>query len=123
MRHTQGVVWAVEATDQFAEWSAALDAADIDSVNYSVDLLESVGPELGRPHADAKQSVFKNMKELRVQAAGRPIRIFFAFDPNRTAILLIGGAKAGNSRFYERMIRVADRLYADHLAELENRGT
>jgi hypothetical protein len=117
------VVWAVEATDQFAEWYAALDSAEIDSVNYSVDLLEAVGPELGRPHADAvKRSAYKNMKELRVQAAGRPIRIFFAFDPNRTAILLIGGEKTGDPRFYERMIPVADRLYAEHLAEIENRG-
>ncbi len=59
------------------------------------------------------------MRELRVQIAGRPIRIFYAFDPRRVAILLIGGDKTGQPEFYSRMIRQADRLYDEHLAELE----
>jgi hypothetical protein len=114
------VVWAVEVTDQFADWYAALDYADIDAVNFSVGLLEAAGPELRRPHADTVGgSTYPNMKELRVQARGNPIRIFFAFDPRRTAILLIGGDKTGDDRFYDRMVPIADRLYAEHLAEIE----
>jgi hypothetical protein len=58
------------------------------------------------------------MRELRVQSGGKPIRIFYAFDPRRMAILLIGGKKAGSKRFYERFVPVADRLYEQHLAEL-----
>ena len=59
------------------------------------------------------------MRELRVQSGGKPLRVFYAFDPRRSAILLIGGDKTGDGRFYERMIPIADALYDAHLAELE----
>lgn len=62
------------------------------------------------------------MRELRVQSGGQPIRIFYAFDPRRAAILLIGGNKAGRKRFHEEMIARADRLYDDHIAELRREG-
>jgi hypothetical protein len=62
------------------------------------------------------------MRELRVQSGGRPIRIFYAFDPRRSAILLIGGDKTGDDRFYEKMIPVADKLYDVHLDELRKEG-
>jgi hypothetical protein len=62
------------------------------------------------------------MRELRVQSGGRPIRVFYAFDPRRTAILLIGGDKTGDDRVYERMIPIADRLYDVYIAELKNEG-
>lgn len=63
-----------------------------------------------------------NMKELRTQCQGRPLRTFFAFDPRRTAILLIGGDKTGDKRFYERMIPLAERLYNNYLEELRREG-
>lgn len=63
------------------------------------------------------------MRELRVQIGGRPFRVFYAFDPRRTAILLIGGDKAGDARFYERMIPIADDLYDAHLEEIRKEGT
>jgi hypothetical protein len=76
-----------------------------------VELLEAMGPALGRPQVDAvRQSRHPNMKELRIQHAGQPYRVFFAFDPRRAAILLIGGCKAGDERFYDRMIPTADSL-------------
>ena len=62
------------------------------------------------------------MKELRTQSKGRPIRTFYAFDPRRSAILIIGGDKTGDDRFYERMIPLADRLYDEHLEELREDG-
>jgi hypothetical protein len=62
------------------------------------------------------------MKELRTQHQGRPLRTFFAFDPRRCAILLIGGDKSGDKRFYERMIPLADRLYDEHLEALRKEG-
>ena len=62
------------------------------------------------------------MRELRVQSAGKPIRVFYAFDPVRSAILLIGGAKTSDKRFYKRMVPVADRLYDEHLLELKREG-
>lgn len=67
-------------------------------------------------------SHFGNMKELRSQSAGSPLRTFFAFDPRRTAILLIGGDKTGDDRFYERMVPIADRLYTKYLQELKDEG-
>jgi hypothetical protein len=76
---------------------------------------------LARPYADTlKGSAFPNMKELRVQHAGRPYRTLFAFDPRRCAILLIGGDKTGNKRFYEEMIPKAESIYAQHLRELQD---
>jgi hypothetical protein len=62
------------------------------------------------------------MKELRTQCKGRPLRTFFAFDPRRWVILLIGGDKTGDDKFYERMIPLADRLYDDYLKELRKEG-
>jgi hypothetical protein len=64
-------------------------------------------------------STYANLKELRVQAKGKPVRVFFAFDPNRTAVLLNGGEKTGDDRFYFKMIAKADTLFAEHLKGLE----
>ena len=58
------------------------------------------------------------MRELRIQSGGNPLRVFYAFDSRRSAILLIGGDKTGNDRFYETFTPVADELYDIHLAEL-----
>jgi hypothetical protein len=58
------------------------------------------------------------MWELMVQSGGKPLRVFYGFDPRRMAILLIGGDKTGDRRFYDRMVPVADALYDEHLAGL-----
>jgi hypothetical protein len=62
------------------------------------------------------------MRELRIQHEGRPFRVFYAFDPRRTGILLIAGDKTGDGRFYERMVPLADQLYDDHLTQLRKEG-
>ena len=62
------------------------------------------------------------MRELRVQSGGRPLRMFYAFDPRRVAILLIGGDKTGDDRFYDTSIPIADRLYETYLDELRREG-
>jgi hypothetical protein len=62
------------------------------------------------------------MRELRVQSGGRPLRVFYAFDPRRSAILLIGGDKTGDDRFYKRMVPIADKLYDVHIAEIRKEG-
>jgi hypothetical protein len=62
------------------------------------------------------------MRELRTQHDGRPFRTLYAFDPRRHAILLIGGDKTGDKRWYEEQIPIADRLYAEHLEELKKEG-
>lgn len=62
------------------------------------------------------------MRELRVQSKGSPIRILYAFDPRRTAILLVGGDKTGDDRWYRQNVPVADVLYDVHLSSLEDEG-
>ena len=94
-----------------------------ESIATSVELLRQLGPSLPRSHADTlKGSRHSNMKELRTQHEGRPLRTLFAFDPRRSAILLIGGDKSGDDRFYERMIPLADDLYDVHLETLRKEG-
>lgn len=89
----------------------------------TVRILAEEGPQLGRPYVDTlKGSRHENMKELRTNAKGSPLRTFFAFDPRRTAILLIGGNKSGDKRFYDRMIPIADDLYDVYLEELKQEG-
>ena len=78
---------------------------------------------LGFPHSSAiRASRHEHMRELRVQSGGRPVRVFYAFDPRRMAILLIGGDKTGDDRFYERFVPIADRLYDDHIDTLRREG-
>lgn len=116
-------MWDVEFTDEFGQWWHSLDEDEQESIAASVELLATLGPGLPRPHADTvRGSKHSNMKELRTQHQGRPIRTFFAFDPRRSAILLIGGDKTSDNRFYERMIPEADRLYDEHLEELSREG-
>ena len=62
------------------------------------------------------------MRELRIQHKGDPYRVLYAFDPRRAAILLIGGNKAGEDRWYERFVPIADKLYDKHLEMLKKEG-
>ena len=110
--------WEVEYTDQFEGWWDSLTAGERRPVIAAIDLLAEDGPNLGRPAVDTlTASRHPNMKELR---AGT-IRVLFAFDPRRCAILLIGGDKRGRwQEFYDRMIPIADDLYDEHLVEIAN---
>ena len=116
-------MWKVEYTDEFEQWWGTLSQQQQDDLSDSVGLLEQLGPQLSRPYADTVEgSKHSNMKELRTQSKGNPLRTLFAFDPRRCAILLIGGDKTGDKRFYEKMIPLADRLYEEHLKELKDEG-
>lgn len=118
------MTWAVEYTDEFGAWWDSLTAAEQESVDVSVRLLEAMGPQLPFPHSSGvKGSRHGHMRELRIQHAGRPYRVLYAFDPRRAAILLIGGDKTGNDRWYDVNVPIADRLYDEHLRELEKEAT
>lgn len=109
-------MWEIERTDQLAEWINALDEDAREAILKNLIILKEIGPQLGRPYVDTiKQSRHKNMKELRTQNKMRLFRIFFTFDLERRAILLIGGDKRGDKRFYEKMIPIADDLYDEHI--------
>lgn len=120
-------MWEVEYTDQFDDWYQTLTEEEQDAVVARVELLESGGPALGRPVVDnVHQSRHPNMKELRAE---RAIRVLFAFDPRRTAILLIGGDKSPDdpgspnwNSWYDHYTPIADDLYDTHLEELGEEG-
>ena len=115
--------WTVEYTDEFGAWWNELMEGQQDDVASSVGLLEELGPGLPFPHSSGIEgSRHGHMRELRVQSGGRPLRIFYAFDPRRTAILLIGGDKTGEDRFYEKFVPAADDLYDTYLAEIKKEG-
>jgi hypothetical protein len=114
------MAWEVEYTDEFGNWWDTLSGAEQISIDAHVRKLESRGPSLPFPYSSGVSgSRHAHMRELRVQSGGKPLRVFYAFDPRRAAILLIGGDKTGDKRFYERMIPVTDALYDEHLDGLK----
>ncbi len=114
-------MWDVITTDRFDEWFESMDDIDRANILAGMLLLQEKRPSLPRPYADTVVgSKFSNMKELRIQSKGKPLRAFFAFDPRRTAVLLCAGDKRGNEkRFYKVMIPLADKEYQLHLNRLE----
>src|SRR5580658_11237338 len=106
------MAWEVEVSDEFGELWDALDAAEQKSVDFTVTLLSEAGPTLRMPHSSGiETSRHKHMRELRIQHEGRPYRVLYAFDPRRTAILLIGGDKTGNNRWYEEYVVTSDIVF------------
>lgn len=93
------------------------------ALDASVRLLEEHGPRLPFPHSSGVAgSKHGQMRELRIQHQGRPFRVLYAFDPRRAAILLLGGDKTGNDRWYAVQVPLADRLYDEHLEKLRRDG-
>jgi len=113
------MTWEIEVSDEFVVWYDSLDESEGVSVDSAVDRLTEYGPTLARPYADTlKGSSIANLKELRVQHAGRPYRILFVFDPRRNAYLILGGDKTGNLNWYVDAIRQAETIYARYLKEI-----
>ena len=115
--------WEIEYTDELGEWWGGLSEGEQESVRASVKLLGDFGPKLPFPHSSGiKASRHGNMREPLIQHAGRPYRVLYAFDPRRCAILLIGGEKTGDDRWYDEHVPIADRLYDEHLETLRKEG-
>ncbi|MDA3134244.1 type II toxin-antitoxin system RelE/ParE family toxin [Atlantibacter subterranea] len=115
-------MWEVITTDVFDEWLFAQHESLREDVLAAMHILEEFGPHLGRPYADTLHgSIFPNLKELRIQHDGNPIRAFFAFDPRRRAVVLCAGDKTGvnEKRFYKEMIRLAESEYRRYLVQEE----
>lgn len=117
--------WDVLLVEEVDDWFVGLCESDPDTadlVRKAIDRLEVGGPSLGRPMVDRIQgSRHHNMKELRPASSGRSeVRILFAFDPVRRAVLLVAGDKAGNWRgWYDTAIPLADKRYEEHPGELD----
>ena len=112
--------WEVDFTEEFETWWNDLTLSEQEAVNAKVMLLQTIGPLLSRPHANViHASRHPNMKELRIPHSGRPYRVLVGFDPRRCAMLLIGGDKTGNDRWYEEFVPLADDLYDEHLESMK----
>lgn len=113
------MAWEVEYTGEFGAWWDELSENEQEDVAFVVRLLEERGPHLGFPYSSGiGESKHSDLRELRVQHGGHPYRVLYAFDPRRVAILLIGGDKTGNDRWYEEYVPIANKLYDEHLEEL-----
>jgi hypothetical protein len=111
--------WVVIFDEAFAAEFARFPPDAQTALLAKARMLETFGPQLGRPHVDTlKGSVHANMKELRFDAADGAWRAAFAFDPLREAVVLVAGDKSGGSeaRFYRVLIATADRRFDDHIA-------
>ena len=119
------MAWSIKVTEEYAAWFTALikdDLASAIQVAQAVSALREEGPALGRPLVDRIQgSRIHHLKELRSGSAARSeIRVLFAFDPTRSALLLLGGDKAGNwQRWYRENIPLAEQLYLEYTEEEE----
>ena len=115
--------WEVEFTDEFETWWNGLDDDEQESVATVVGLLRSEGVSLRFPHSSGIQgSPLSHMRELRIQHHGDPYRVLYAFDPRRMAVLLIGGNKTGDDRWYDALVPKADDIYDALIEELEKEG-
>jgi hypothetical protein len=114
------MAWEVEFTSQFETWWYSLSDDEQVEISAKVELLQERGPTLPRPHADViSVSRHANMKELRGKVADRHLRVLYAFDPCRTALLLLGGDKTGDPKWYDKFVPIADNLFDQHLRQLE----
>jgi hypothetical protein len=114
------VPWEVEFIGEFEEWWNSLTETEQGRVDARIRLLEERGPNLGFPFSSQiKSSRFAEMRELRVQSGGDPLRILYAFDNRRVAILLVAGSKGGDDRWYEVHVPIADRLFEKHLKTID----
>ncbi len=109
----------LDGNQAFGEWWQGLSETEQEDVAAVVILLEKKGPHLGFPHTSGvKGSRFRRMRELRIQHKGEPYRVLYAFDPRRVALLLMGGNKGGDERWYEKAVPLADRIFQEHLEGL-----
>ncbi|MEI8149845.1 MAG: type II toxin-antitoxin system RelE/ParE family toxin [Actinomycetes bacterium] len=111
--------WAVWLVVEVAAWVETLTDKDYEQVVAALRALEEDGPSLGRPFVDQiKSSEHKNMKELRPRSTN--IRLLFAFDPNRQALVLVAGDKTNNwEKWYLKNIPLADKRLKAHLKKLQ----
>ncbi|GLR64473.1 type II toxin-antitoxin system RelE/ParE family toxin [Marinospirillum insulare] len=113
-------MWEIVTVNYFDQWFLSLSNSEQQSILVGIFKLKEFGPMLGRPDVDTlkKTKKVRNLKELRIQHNGKPYRIFFAFDPLRQAVMLCGGNKSGEKRFYEDLLPIAEKEFLNYLQTL-----
>jgi len=114
----------VMTTDEFAAWYGELDEDDTKAVIRVVDLLAARGVSLPFPYSSDIKGSHYALRELRVQSGGKPLRILYAFDPQRQAVLLLGADKTGLSdkEFYATHVSRAETLWEKYLRETQDKS-
>jgi hypothetical protein len=112
-----GVAREIIHTDEFAAWFGELEERDQDAVAHVVDLLEIKWLALGDPYSSDLKGTKLPLRELKSKQHNRPLRVIYAFSPERDAVLLIGGDKTGNPRFYDEIIPIAEGIWRQYLRE------
>jgi hypothetical protein len=112
----------VVVTDEFKAWYEDLLLEEQESIFRVVTLLEGRGVSLGFPYSSAIEGSRHALRELRIQHGGRPYRVLYVFDPERQAVLLLGGDKTGHDRFYEEHVPRAEGIWERYLAERDAKG-
>lgn len=111
--------WTIIYRPRYSVWFKKCGEQLQNEILAHLEVLKTLGPNLGRPRVDhIKGSKHQNMKELRIQHKGDPVRILFAFDPARRAVLCLGGAKTGDKDWYRHHLPLADREFTAHLEEM-----
>lgn len=124
MQYIDCMPWIIKYLQNFTDWLEEQEEDLQDESLAQLERLKEYGPSLGRPYVDTLyDSKLPNLKELRFFYKGDPIRILFVFDPKRQGVILLGGNKSGNNRFYKTNIPKAEKLYSEYLKnqEIENK--
>lgn len=111
--------YKIIVSDDCDKWLQNLNDKEKVDVIMVIKLLKELGHNLGYPYSSSiNGSKHSRMRGLRIQHQGKPYRVLYAFDPARMAILLIGGNKEGDNRWYKKNVPIADRIYDEHLRSL-----
>lgn len=116
------MAWVIQYTAEFNQWWNTLTEQDQEVLRSKINRLAFYGRTLSAPHSKPLKGLRHPLHELRGQNAGRPLRVFYAFDPLEVAIVLIGGDKTEDRDFYPRYVPVALDLYDAHISHLESEG-
>lgn len=107
----------VICTDEFGDWYRQLSPDEQEDLTVVVQLLENFGVQLAYPHSSALKETRYPLRELRPKRGYSPLRIAYSFDPRRDAVLLIGGDKRTDAKLYPNLIRQAESIWEEYLAE------
>jgi hypothetical protein len=109
----------VIVTDEFRAWYEALSDRDTAAVFHVVSLLEHRGVQLGFPYSSAIRTSRHGLRELRAASGRRALRVLYAFDVRRQAVLLLGGDKSGSKHFYATAVPVAEQLWETYVSDMQ----
>ncbi len=116
--------WKIFISDEYEEWFNKLPQKHKIAIATDLSVLRDIGPTLGRPYVDQiKGSTINNLKELRTKVSGYVYRSLFAFDPERSAVILNGGNKKGKNqeKFYKSLISQAETIFEKHLKNIQSK--